>query len=52
MVEEDADQHLHHFTIEFKRKVMRQDQLREKNRFCFGCFCNCNNGIKGCFLMI
>lgn len=35
MVEEDADQHLHHFTVEFKRKVMRQDQLREKNSFFF-----------------
>lgn len=49
MVEEDADQHLHHFTVEFKRKVMRQDQLREKNSFFFF---NCSYGIiKGRFLM-
>lgn len=27
MVEEDADEHLEHFTVEFKRKLMRQDQL-------------------------
>lgn len=30
MVEEDADQHLRHFSVEFKRKAVRQDQLREK----------------------
>lgn len=25
VVEEDADQHLHYFTVELKREVMRQD---------------------------
>ena len=29
MVEEDADQHLHHFSVELKREVMCQDHLEE-----------------------
>lgn len=32
MVKEDADQHLHHFTIELKGEVMRQDQLGDKDK--------------------
>lgn len=35
VVEEDADQHLHHFTVEFERKMMRQDQLRKKKGITF-----------------
>lgn len=30
VVEEDADQHLHHFSIEFKRELWCQDQLKMK----------------------
>lgn len=32
MVEEDADQHLHHFTIELERESRRQDQLETQTR--------------------
>lgn len=35
VVEEDANQHLHHFTVEFERKVMRQDQLSKKKQLHF-----------------
>lgn len=32
MVEEDADQHLHHFTVELKGELRRQDQLETEAR--------------------
>lgn len=32
MVEEDADQHLHHFTVELKGELRCQDQLQTQTR--------------------